>query len=444
MGKAKKKQVKKEEQDRDEVARKKAEEKLIKARITLTRKEPFFGTLCLHMSMEENWWVPTAGTDGDKLYYNYKFINSLSDHHLLSVLIHEVIHAAMGHIWRRNKRHKHKWNFAADYATNLIITDNGYELPPGCLFSQKYRKMNAEKIYSKLPDVKVVCPFCGKELKEIGQGGKGKEKKGKGGSPSKGKGKGKGKDKGKGKKSGKQRQKATTTSHKCCSSHAFWDKPGGKKLSKRQMRRLQRKWRAAMEDAVSKSKGETPAGFKRIVEDLKPKENWRKILATYLSSSKTDFDFMRRDRRTLGQPFYLPDLGNEDELKNAVFVLDTSGSISERELNTFVSEIKGLMKYFPNSKGWVMDCDAEVGQILPLEDIKKTKRFYGGGGTSHVPVFRAIKKEGWQPKVVVCFTDLWTDFPRNKPSYPVLWLVPKNNYDKDRKVPFGRVIVMQS
>ena len=99
MGKAKKKQVKKEEQDRDEVARKKAEEKLIKARITLTRKEPFFGTLCLHMSMEENWWVPTAGTDGDKLYYNYKFINSLSDHHLLSVLIHEVIHAAMGHIW---------------------------------------------------------------------------------------------------------------------------------------------------------------------------------------------------------------------------------------------------------------------------------------------------------------------------------------------------------
>lgn len=453
--------------DTEAANRKKAVEKLIKARIFLTRKEPFFGTLCLHMTMEENWWVPTAGTDGDKLYYNYEFINKLPAHQVAGVLIHEVIHAAMGHIWRRGKRNKHKFNIAADYATNLIITDNGYELPPGCLLDQRYKGMNAEKIYDKLPPLKHVCAYCGKTLKDkeksTGGGGEGKKdeknkkKKNKGSGKDKGKkqsqqtggggkeGKQKKKQKGKGSGRGK-RSDAKSPGHRCCASHAFWDKPGGEKLSKKQMRRLRRKWKAAMEDANYKSRGSTPAGFEREVEKLKPKENWRKILSTYLSQAMTDFDFMKRDRRLLDQPFYLPDLGNEDSLKNVVFVLDTSGSISQTELSQFVSEIKNLMKYFPQSKGWVMDCDAQVGQIIPLEDMNKpkSKNWYGGGGTSHVPVFREIKKKAWTPKVVVCFTDLYTEFPKTKPTYPVLWLVPKDNYDKDEKVPFGRLIVMQS
>ncbi len=440
--------------DTESADKKKAVEKLIKARIFLTRKEPFFGTLCLHMTMEENWWVPTAGTDGDKLYYNYKFINKLPAHQVAGVLIHEVIHAAMGHIWRRGKRNKHKFNIAADYAANLIITDNGYQLPPGCLLDQRYKGMNAEKIYDKLPPLKTICGYCGKELKKQkkslkGGKGDGEDKKKK--SKQKGKGSGKDQKKQKGKQKGKgsgrgQRSTAKSPGHRCCASHAFWDKPGGKKMSDKQMRKLRRKWRAAMEDAVSKSKGDTPAGFEREVKKLEPKENWRKILATYLSQSMTDFDFMRQDRRFLGQPFYLPDLGSEESLKNVIFVLDTSGSISQKELSQFVSEIKNLMKYFPQSKGWVMDCDAAVGQIIPLEDMNKPKAdgWMGGGGTSHVPVFREIKKKAWTPKVVVCFTDLYTEFPTTKPSYPVLWLVPRDNYDKDEKVPFGRVIVMQS
>jgi len=421
-----------------DLTKKISEEKLIKARIALMRQEPFFGTLCLHLTMEENDWVPTAGTDGDKFYYNYEFVNSLPENQLLAVLIHEVIHAAMGHIWRRSKREKHRWNFAADYATNWLIQKNGYTLPPGCLISEKYADMNAETIYTKIPPTKfiTICPFCGGKIGKSKQ----KQSEGKGGGQKQnqkkqGKGNGRGKTKGRG--------QASTPSHKCCSSHVFWDKPGGKQLSPREQKRLERKWKAAVEDAVAKSKGKTPAGFKRMVEELQPKEDWRKILATYLSTSTTDFDFMKRDRRMLGSPFYLPDLGDEEQLENIIFVLDTSGSISSSELNNFVSEVRGLMKYFPRAKGWVMDCDASVGQVFELEKMKQVRHFYGGGGTSHVPVFKEIKKREWNPKVVVCFTDLYTDFPGYTPPYPVLWLVPKNNYSRD-KVPFGRIIVMQS
>lgn len=120
--------------------------------------------------------------------------------------------------------------------------------------------------------------------------------------------------------------------------------------------------------------------------------------------------------------------------------VDTSGSIDDKTMNKFMTEVKSIVRTFPKVKGWFMSCDCTVSQFEELEKVAKLKSTYGYGGTSHIPVFEEIKKRKIIPKVVVCFTDLYTEFPRKKPDYPVLWLLtPDGN---DQKPPFGRVIKM--
>lgn len=388
-------------------------QEIVKARIKLIKRQPFFGRLCLQLEPVESELVPTAGVDGEYLYYNPKFIKALGESQLLGVLVHETLHAALGHIWRRNKRDPHRWNIACDYVVNMMVSRNGFDLPANTLLDYKYEDMNAEQVYKKLPKTTtiLVCPYAN---------GKGKSKKGKGGS-------------------------YVFDSYRvgrgrcpCGSTHKMWAKGSKKKYKKE----LERKWQAAMEE-VSKLKGNIPAGFERIIEEYSPKEDWREILANFLSTSMKDFDFMKRDRRSLNSDFYIPDMSDEQQLEDVVVAVDTSGSISQKDLDTFMAEIKNILAVFEDRvKGWVMDCDAEVHKIIPLEEAKLKTSFYGGGGTSHVPVFEEIKKRNLRPKVTICFTDLFTDFPNKAPDYPVLWLLTPDG-DYDCKVPFGRIVKMQ-
>src|SRR5574343_222451 len=437
---------------------------IAKARIKLLQKQPFFGRLALLLDVRRADYIPTLCTDGEKLLYNEDYVKGLNEEQRQSVVLHEVLHVALGHLWRRGDRLPHIWNLAADYVVNDLLVKNSLPVPQGGLYSQEYAGMNAEMVYEKLKKnaKTLACGFHmqidmngggqgdqeGEEGEEEdkkkgkGGGGKGKDqkddkkKKGKGGQgddqqddqqdqDDKGKGKGKGKD---------QKPNGCPV----CQSHGMWDKL---KTNPKKAKKIQQKFEGTMEQ-IARDKGSVPAGFERIIEALKPQEDWRKILMNYLSSSKNDYDFMRRDRRTLDWDFYLPDLRDETTLDNLVVAIDTSGSIGVEELNVFVSEIKEILNLFPKTKGWLIDCDAEVHQCIEIEKAKEpTLKFYGGGGTSHKPVFKEIKDKNLKPKVLLAFTDLYTDFPSTKPDYPVLWLATPGSGKMN--VPFGRVIELK-
>lgn len=405
------------------------EKKLTKAKIDLMKSHPFFGRLCLLMHFKPEKAVPTAGTDGEHFYYSPEFVGGLTNEQLLGLIAHEVSHVALGHLWRRDKRERHRWNLAADYATNIILVNNHFTLPPRSLFKDAFRKYNTEQIYDKLPKTKHLCLICCG-----GGGGQPKEKKKSGGE---GRGKSKSDKKKESEKKEGKGEGGLSSTEKVCASHRYWKRSERGKNKKK----IKQRWEAAVGGALSeamKTKGYVPVGFERLVDELMPKENWKQILTHYLSTSQTDFDFLKRDRRTLDSPFYLPELSDESALENVVAALDTSGSINSRELNSFVAEIKEILRIFPKTKGWLVDCDCAIGKFVEIEKAKTKKQYYGGGGTSHVPVFEEIKKRKLNPKVVLCFTDLYTEFPSQKPSYPVLWLLTANG--SNIKPPFGRVI----
>lgn len=465
-------------------------DQFVKARIKLIKKMPFFGRLSLLLELLERKYIPTAGTDGSNLYYNADFVKKLSPNQVEGLLMHEVLHIALGHLWRRDNRNFHLWNIAADFVVNQIVVDDANdipnassrpELPQGALLDAKFRDQTAEQIYDYLlKNAKQVKMSSCQMLEGSGDSGQGdsegegsgedkdedkdgdqegqgsggkkkdKEKQSKGGSgdedqkekeeendgdgsgnddkPQKEKKPSKGKSKGKSQSDGEC---------EVCKSHADWNLDPRSKEVKNIQAQV-----ASMISEYQKTKGNIPAGLQRMVEEMKPKENWRAILLAYLSESKSDFDFMRRDRRTLDMPFYFPDLASVESLEDVVVTVDTSGSIDSEELNTFIAEVRGILKTFQNCRGWLIECDAEIGDFVEIKKAKHKEHFTGGGGTSHVPIFKEIEKRNIRPKVMLCFTDLYTDFPSKKPNYPVLWLATPNA--SNTVPPFGRVIKLHN
>lgn len=126
--------------------------------IELVMTQPFFASLFLGLKRSLSDEVDTMATDGESLLINPKFVKDLTDNEILGVYVHEVLHVALGHPWRKGDHEHRKANMAMDYAINQIIEDliasgqKGISLPKGALIDPQYNGMSWEEIYQRLPD----------------------------------------------------------------------------------------------------------------------------------------------------------------------------------------------------------------------------------------------------------------------------------------------------
>ena len=130
----------------------KAEEKISKARAKLVLNEPFFGALILKMDVVETERISTAATDGRHIFWNRKFIDSMTLNQCKGLLAHEVMHVALKHTLRRQERNPLRWNIAGDFAIDPILKECNFELPAGEHINPDFDGMWAEKIYDQLPE----------------------------------------------------------------------------------------------------------------------------------------------------------------------------------------------------------------------------------------------------------------------------------------------------
>ena len=129
-----------------------ASEKITKARAGLILDQPFFGALSLKLRVVEDQNCETAWTDGVSLGYSPEFIDGLSLEQTKGLISHEVMHCACAHQVRRGGRDHKKWNIAADYAINGILTGAGFVLPDGGLINSAFDDKSADEIYNLIPD----------------------------------------------------------------------------------------------------------------------------------------------------------------------------------------------------------------------------------------------------------------------------------------------------
>lgn len=344
----------------------KAKEKIGNSRARLLLQQPFYGVMLSMTDFIQETAIDTMATDGSKVYYSPEFVMELTDDEVYGVLLHEISHCIYLHCTpkRRLNREHHRWNVAADYAINLEIKDMGYALPAKVLLEQKYREMNAEQIYDKLP------PDC--------------------------------------------TNMSTLDVHIESSDEGIWDDMEDRIITAYEMTKNH------------KGKSNTPAGLKRWIDKLrKSKVKWERIFHRYVGQalSKDDYSYTRVNKRFLGQGIYLPDL-RSNIIGSVVLLVDTSGSIGKNCLEQFASEINKISHLV--SEITVITCDCAVQECVKINqfsDFLKKIHFKGGGGSDFRDAFTLIKEKNIAPELLIALTDMYITVPEKKPLYPVLWCI---------------------
>lgn len=105
----------------------------------------------------------------------------------------------------------------------------------------------------------------------------------------------------------------------------------------------------------------------------------------FIQEEVVDYSFSPPDRRFDDSPFFLPDFnGKEDMVEDILFMIDTSGSMSDDMIAAAYSEVKGAIDQFNGKlKGWLGFFDAAIIKPQPFSDENEFKiiKPAGGGGT---------------------------------------------------------------
>lgn len=535
-------------------------------RVKMLREQPFYAVLLMHLRFALDESTPTLYTDGERIAFNPYFVDELDDFQLQFVLMHEILHVALGHCTSEEKDFNHKaYNIACDIVVNSNImyslglikekvdflgNKSGYEV-------KKEIEIAGEPLIHKVPDgiegveldAKEVYALLLKAYPELAKEDEQKQEnhdKSKHGSSNKksnqsnksntsgkenpsneGDAKGNSDDEGAdgdngetegidstncknddsddagGENSGGDSGSADdgdcsdmdsdTANHTASGGsgfadgepgelderdqdgegnsdpiysnaprnskpfnefddHSFWDVSDELSNEQKEENEI---WTTRMVDATEiaeqisiefggTGRGLTPLAAERAIKELKEVQtDWRTVLENFIQEEINDYSFSPPDRRFEDSPFFLPDFNEKDErVEDILFMIDTSGSMSDEQITTAYSEIYGAIDQFDGKlKGWLGFFDAVIvkPQEFENEDEFKIIRPAGGGGTSFDIIFEYVQNEmrDKPPASIIILTDGYAPFPDEKEAMgiPVLWII--NN--EDARPPWGKV-----
>lgn len=386
-----------------------AKDKLIKSRVSMLLKYPFWGPLAARLKLEEVEWCKTIATDGRKFYYNKEFIEKLSDGEMIFGFAHELGHIIFDHMTRRGDKEAQVWNMAGDYViNNMLIRENvGTVITTVPILSdRKYEGKTADEVYEDLMKNAVKIQMTLDEHLEMD--GEGSEGDGDGDGDAEGNGKG---------------------------------KPKFKKLNEEEKKALRDEWReAVIQAAKNAGAGNTPGAIQRLVKDITaPVMDLRDLLRIQFSGSvKSDYTWMRPNRKAWHTGAIMPGQIPGEEL-DIVVALDASGSIDEGMLMDFLGMVQGSLDQFTSYKVRVVTFDTDVynEDTFTSDDGRSMGEYEvaGGGGTSFECVWQWMKDNEIQPHQLVMFTDGYPFGSWGDPDYcDTLFVV---HGSKDITAPFG-------
>jgi predicted metal-dependent peptidase len=347
----------------------------------------------------------TAYTDGYNKRYGRAFLAEMceEDAEVNALILHENLHIVLRHhIYGKDMfmENKELANYAADYVVNGIIMaikdKKLVKLPEGGLYDPRFDNMNMRQVYNILKD----------EQEKGGGGGQPDPN----GDPINGSGSGGG-------------------------EYQFDEHDFDGNMTDEEAKEMDNKIdRAIREGAILA--GRLGVDLPRaITEMLEPHIDWRREFADYVSAAckgKDEYTWRKFNRRMLPNDLFLPTV--EDETIGEIVVpIDTSGSIGQKELNEFASELVSIAELVQPEAIRIIWWDTKVhGEQLFTDNyaqIGSMLKPKGGGGTRVSCVSEYINKKKIKAECVVVFTDgyLENDVVWNIDS-PTLWLVTENKY----------------
>lgn len=415
--------------------------RLLLSRMRILYNHGFYGLLLMHMIYAVSEEIETACTDGVRITFGIDFLDSLSDSELDFVMMHEILHVVLQHCFRGDVEDPEAYNIAADIVVNSnIMLENG--MKASSITLSKYgtsmhvapdgkegHEYTAEQVYVMLP-------------KNLNKKGNNKSHGSADGRAKKGNNKSPGSAVGRAKKEISKEQHQPV---RVWDDHSRW----GKYEEDDTLRDV---WVKRFEDAAeaikirdpSNARGLLPAFAERILKELKKTQtDWRTILNDFIQEEVVDYSFAPPDRRFDDSPFFLPDFnGKEDRVEDILFMIDTSGSMSDDMIAAAYSEVKGAIDQFNGKlKGWLGFFDAAIIKPQPFSDENEFKiiKPAGGGETDFQIIFEYVfhHMSDKLPASIIILSDGYAPFPLEKLAggIPVLWLL--NN--EEVNPPWGKV-----
>lgn len=186
-------------------------------------------------------------------------------------------------------------------------------------------------------------------------------------------------------------------------------------------------WDTAIAAAIAsaKAQGKLSGNLERLFEEiLEPKVDWQDYIRGFMARrvGGGGYDWRKPDRNLIIRNIYAPRRSGYG-CGTIVVAVDTSGSITNKELSVFSGEMCGILDDVRPERLIVLWCDAKVHKVDFVEDSYEigSLKPVGGGGTDFRPAFDWIEDNHISPDALVYLTDGYGSFPQHAPSYPVLW-----------------------
>ena len=419
--------------------------KIYLSKIRLLSRHGFFGCLLIGMDFvlvtEKDITINDTGiaTDGETIYVNPFVVDKYSNEELDILIMHELLHIALKHCFRGKDLNKQLYNRACDIVVNSnirqVLKEKGeiyigedpleHVAPDG---KEGYMH-SAEEVYSLL-----AYNYAVNDLMSSGSSDEDQDSDDDSDGQSQSSSSGNSKSK-------KKKAKKAFDDVKAVDSHEPWSM---EELTDYQEDLLDAKILKAAEMDALKNCGSVPLGVELAIKELTdPQIDWKEYLQSFIQENIVDYSFNPPDKRFSEGDLILPDFNEmETVVKNILFMVDTSGSMTMKEITACFSEINGAIQQFNGKlQGFLGFFDAEVQNVEEFDyDTDITKIIpHGGGGTDFKAIFKYIKDKMVDnpPDSVIILTDGYADWPSEEETMglPILWII--NN--EDRTPPFGKV-----
>ena len=329
--------------------------------------------------------IPTAATDGTKIYWNPRFFYSIPTPERVFVIVHEVWHIAFQHCLRLNGRDPKIHNIAADYVINNKLLAETYSVSKlgfDIYSDNKYHDWSVDRVYEDLM----------KNPPPTGGSGQTPEPEGNG--------------------AGSLAQDIIEAS------------------SGDEMEMIRNIVQAVQASKLAGEAGVIPGEVEEAIEAfLNPILPWEQIVQQFLTErSNDDYSYRRPSRRY--DDLILPTLTNDGALQEMNWYIDVSGSISDAMLLRFFSEMKYIKETFNPAKINIIQFDTRITKVTELEPDTEFDKLivYGRGGTDISPVRGHIVKT--VPAAAVIFSDMECEPINEVVGVPVLWCIFKNKHGR--------------
>lgn len=425
-------------------------DEISRAAFALLLKEPFYAHILAGMPREVSDRTATAAVawDGQQVLLIVNptfFVDGLTAPQRAAVLKHEILHVVFRHLFRGKDRDQEIDNLAADLVVNQLVAP--LRLPSGAVTLETFPDLKlqpnqtVEQYYAILMDLyRQMCRAGYPGGQDSGQAsgdanGDSAATDVEPGDDSENRAAG---DTWADETSAPQSARAIATylGDRSRGDHSLWTvDDGGQTLTAGRYATGNLLLRAR-ERMPPHQWGTMPAALisqlELILAERQPKVDWKRMVRIFCASSGRSR--IRHTIKRISKRYGTRPGIKVQRLQRLLVAVDTSGSIDQKMLEEFFTEIHGTWKV--GATVVIVECDAEVQRSYDYRG-KPPKAVKGGGGTAFEPVFKWMREQ--RPfDGVLYLTDGYGPAPSSRPNCKLLWVISEGG--STEVLPFGPTV----